>query len=442
VRTTGTCAVSGVFKYTAAHTGTDIPASVVASTSCYPAGAHCTQEAHTAADVRQVGQDERHIGTANSDCSGTSGMCSTVASAAFDPATGRVQAFADCDSDGAATCTRSATHTEAWAQSPDGELAGKGRSDCARTGGLCSSVSIAKYYPATTRTVEGKQVPVPAHVESGAGCEAGGALGACSFSYSATGHAGATGDDGRLESDAKGTCADSGTAGSGYCSVAAQATVTDTDDNHSASAVGWCQSSNAASCSFAAHAKATADSDKNNAASEKSCGQGKAGMCSLSVAAMTAGGDDEHQGAASAAGYCDDGGAGTCKGTFSTHVDSNRDTLSDCSSAGNGFCSGEAAPDHAKSWGESDQALELHSKAPGEEFRKTCAPGGDCGTENIKDADGKGQDYTALNANTHKSVGGFFKNLGRDGGGVLVHAVPGLVGGIGKEFWSWGKELV
>ncbi|MEN3268152.1 MAG: mucin9, partial [Pseudonocardia sp.] len=459
VKTSGSCSVSGVFAYTPAEYQRDkngtivkdedgnplvIPAHVNVQTSCYPTGPHCGMEAHASGDVAQQSKDEKHTGTARADCAGTGGTCSLTASVASNAETGRVEAFTDCAGEGGGTCTRSETHTDAWVQSPDGKLTGHGRSDCVQSGGSCSSVSVAKYhaeftkYPPKCTSPHGCfQAPpttIPEHVVSGAGCDTNGDAAACSYSFSANGHREATGDDGRLTGNARGDCNDSGSTGSGSCTVAA--TVTVDAEKHKVDVVAWCEGSTGVSCSYTGQAAADHESGKNNAASGKSCGKAATGTCSLSVSAFTSGGDDERQGQAVASGFCADSNA-TCSGEFRTHVDSNRDTLSDCRSSGSGLCFGFATAKSAKSGGEVEDGgtLDLHSKAPGREESKECSSASSCGGEQwVEEMGGK---YVVLDLETKKSVGGFFKNLGRDGGSVVVHAVPGLVDAVGTEVGSW-----
>ncbi|GAA1325786.1 hypothetical protein [Pseudonocardia xinjiangensis] len=460
----GVCSVSGVFAYVPAQVRLDdngnvvkdengtpvvVPARVDVQTGCYPAGPQCSQDAHVRADVAQQSKDEKHTGTARADCAGAGGTCALVGSAAYNAETGRVEAFTDCAGLDGGTCTRSETHTEAWAQAPDGKLTGTGRSDCVQPGGsgTCSSVSVAKYqaeytkYPPKCTSPHGCfQAPpttVPEQVAAGAGCEASGADGgaaACSYSFSATGDRQATGDDGRLSGEARGGCSDSGSAGSGACSVAASVKVD--ADKHTVDVVAWCEGSDGVSCSYSGKASADHESGRNTAASDKGCGRAGTGSCSLSVSAFASGGDDERQGQAVASGFCADSNS-TCSGEFRTHVDSNRDTLSDCHSSGNGLCFGFATPKSARSGGEIEDGGELflHSKAPGREESRQCSSGSSCGGEAwVEEMGGK---YVVLDVETKKSVGGFFKNLARDGGSVVVHAVPGLVDAVGTEVGSW-----
>ncbi|MDT7753502.1 MAG: hypothetical protein QOD96_7164, partial [Pseudonocardiales bacterium] len=384
-----------------------VPAYVTGAAGCQPAGPGCSMEAHSSGSVNEQDPDQKHIGSANSDCSGGAGTCSTAAMVAYDKNTGQVQASSDCQADGTGTCTRSEAHSEAWARSPDGTLSGQGKSDCARTSGNCSTVAVAKYYPATTQKQDGKDVPVPPRLEAGSNCQSDSKGQGCSFSFSANGKQTAKSDNGKQEADAAAHCGRSGATGGGGCSIVANATVD--ENNGQANAAAACEGD--ASCSYSAHAKATDSSDKNNADSVKDCGANKAGSCSLGVSAKTGGGDDARQGASGAAGYCTDSN-NSCRGEFRAHADSNRDTLSDCHSGGNGYCNSEAAPDHAKSTGNSDQTLFMHSKAPGEESTKQL-PGDK--TDQV------------LNANTHKSPWGFFKNLARDTGSTIAGAPAGIV---------------
>ncbi|MDN5861041.1 MAG: hypothetical protein L0H84_20745, partial [Pseudonocardia sp.] len=160
------------------------------------------------------------------------------------------------------------------------------------------------------------------------------------------------------------------------------------------------------------------------------------GTCSLAITASTAGGDDARMGFAVALGMCHDTN-GTCEGSFRIHVDSNRDTLGDCHSDGNGFCSGRAAPEGVEVGGDAEDdktVLHLHTKAPGGEDTKDCSNAAPCQYHWSDELDRK---YMGISRDTEKSVGGFFKNLARDGGYVIVHAVPGFVGAVATELWSW-----
>ena len=463
VKTSGTCSVSGQFAYHPAGYEKDkdgnvvkdkdgkpvvLPARVNVQTSCYPKGAGCTQEAHVSGEVSQQGKDAKYTGRAIADCAGAGGTCALTGSVAYNAETGRVEAFTDCAVADGGVCSRSETHTEAWAQSPDGKVTGTGRSDCVQPGGAgsCSSVSVAKYqaeytkYPPKCTSPNGCfQAPpttVPEQVASGAGCEASGADGgvaACSHSFSASGKREATGDDGRLSGAAGANCSDSGSAGSGSCSVAASVKVN--AEQHKVDVVTWCQGSEGVSCSYSGKASADHESGKSNAASDKSCGTTLAGSCSISVSAFAAGGDQERQGQAVASGFCEDSN-NSCSGEFRTHVDSNRDTLADCHSSGSGVCFGFATPKTARSGGEVEDGgtLYLHSKAPGREENTQCSKASPCGEAWVEELGGK---YSVLDVETKKSVPGFFKNLARDGGSVVVHAVPGLVTSVGTELKSW-----
>ncbi|HEX4246889.1 MAG TPA: hypothetical protein VH008_03415, partial [Pseudonocardia sp.] len=460
VRTSGECALTGVYHYEPAswaqdkngnpiyQTGPDgkpakdangnnipvpVPAYTEAAVSCEPAGPGCHVQATSSGQLHQHDDTSTHNGTADSACSGSSGSCDTQAGIGYDPNTGRITATADCEGDQGATdpkCSKSETHTDAWAGHD--VLTGSGKSDCVQTGGTCTSVSLAKWYATTTDPTTGKDMPIP-HVESGAGCETSGPQSGCSYSYSANGKKQATADNGKLNANAKADCGHSGTTGSGFCSVAATATAD--QDKHQAGAQVWCMSDAKTNCSYSAHAEAKSDSGKNNADAPKDCGAHQTGSCDLGVAADSAGSDEERQGQAAAAGFCDDSN-GTCRGEFRTHVDSDWDTLSDCSSAGNGSCFSEAAPDHAKSWGQSDQAIHFHDKVPGEEDNKTCQAHDASCADPAHVFDQNGQHYYQLNADTHKSVGGFFKNLGRDAADDIVHVVPNLAKAVGTELWN------
>jgi hypothetical protein len=210
-----------------------------------------------------------------------------------------------------------------------------------------------------------------------------------------------------------------------------------------AEATVWCQSSNAQACSYSAHVEAFQESGKNNADSEKSCGKAAAGNCALAASAVAAGGDRERQGQALALGFCSDSN-GSCRGEFSTHVDSNRDTLSDCKSSGgaNGMCVGLAVPEHALSAGrfigdpDGDDKLTLNSQAPGrDDAEKICSASSRCDMQKIDDEafkDLEGEFYV-LDLTEDKSVGQWFKNFGRDLGDVVVYAVPGLLESVGTE---------
>jgi hypothetical protein len=126
-------------------------------------------------------------------------------------------------------------------------------------------------------------------------------------------------------------------------------------------------------------------------------------------------------------------------GEFRTHVDSNRDTLSDCHSGGNGLCFGFATAKEARSGGsvEDDKTtLYLSSEAPGGKDTAECSNAKPCGEGWVEELDGK---YMVLDRKTEKSFGGFMKNLVRDGGSVIVHAVPGLLDAVGTELWNIGK---
>ncbi|MHA6628428.1 preprotein translocase subunit SecA [Pseudonocardia sichuanensis] len=459
VRTSGTCAVSGVFDYVPAAMGEDqdgdgqpdaVPAHVIAATSCYPEGDHCTQETSSWATLDRTTEHTVHHGDANADCSGTWGSCSTVASVAYDEEQGEVTAFAQCDDAGGANCTRASTSTYAWAQSPHGEdLRGHGVSECNQTGGYCSSVSFAKYYGDGEVTVpgeNGEDVALPAHVRSGAGCGTDGAEDNCSFNFSARGFEELTEDDGLLAANARSNCSDSGTTGSGWCSVAADATID--LDARTATVDVWCQGSTGVSCSYSGYTEAYHEADKNNAESLKQCGAEVAGNCSLAAAAVAAGGDREKQGQAIASGFCHDSN-GTCSGEFRTHVDSNRDTLSDCESSGaaNGTCFGLAVRDHAMSGGQffgdpdANDEITLGSQAPGRDREtRTCSATSACDTQQV-DEDGFTLDgeYFVLDVEEDKSALQFGKNALRDLGDVVVYAIPGLLESVGTELWSGAK---
>src|SRR5690606_16434781 len=458
VRTSGTCGVAGRFDHVPAATGEDtdgdgepdvVPAHVIAQTSCFPEGPHCTQEAHSWGMLNRETEHTKHEGSAHADCSGSWGSCSTIASVAYDPETGKVDAFARCSTgdSGGTRCTRSSTHTFAWAESVNGEdLEGEGVSDCNQSGGFCASSSLAKYFADGERTVtgeNGEQVRLPAHVQSGAGCGTDGPAENCSYDYSAHGFEQLTEDDGLLAGDARGDCADSGTTGSGWCSVAADVTLE--LDQRTVEAVVWCQSGNARACSYSAPVTAQQDAGKNTADSQKSCGRQVAGSCALAVAAIAAGGDRDKQGQAVAFGFCADSN-GTCTGEFSTHVDSNRDTLSDCRSSGaaNGTCVGLAVPEHALSAGqlidpEGDDRITLNSRAPGRDPEtKVCSAAQRCEAQRIDEEafEGLEGEFFVLDVHEDKSVGQWFKNFGRDLGDVVVYAIPGLLGSLGTELWN------
>ncbi|MDN5861042.1 MAG: hypothetical protein L0H84_20750, partial [Pseudonocardia sp.] len=206
VRTSGPCSVYGTFTHLepeqAYETDEDgeqvlddhgkpipvfVPRRVVVATGCFPAGPHCSQEAHLSGDVRQEGAHEKHTGTAKADCAGTSGGCHLAGAVAYDPASGKVAAFTKCTGEGRAACTKSETHTYALAESPDGKLHGDGRSDCVQTTGYCSSVSIAKYVAAHYPKREPcpdvcfQAVPqeIPEHLTTGASCDTDGPAGNC-----------------------------------------------------------------------------------------------------------------------------------------------------------------------------------------------------------------------------------------------------------------------
>ena len=417
-----------------------VPARVNVQTGCFPAGPHCSQEAHVDGALEEKTDHSTHTGSTVADCKGTSGTCNITGAVAYDPTTGKVQAFSDCSGTGASACTRSETHTYAWAESPDSKIDGDGHSDCKQATGYCSSVSIAKYTaeytekskPCPTTCFQAVPKTIPEHIVTGATCDTDGPAANCSYDFSARGDR--TAEDGDLVAAAKSNCSDSGTVGGGWCSVAATAKVD--AEKHSAQAVAWCEGSDGVACSYSANAGAKHETDKNNAEASKSCGASRTGTCSLAVSAYTAGGDDERQGIAVAAGACSDTN-GTCKGEFRTHVDSNRDTLADCHSDGNGLCYGVATAKSAETGGSVDDdrtVLHLSTKAPGGEDTKDCSEAAPCQDRWVEALDGK---YMGISRETEKSVGGFFKNLARDGGSVILHAVPGFVGAVGKELWSW-----
>ncbi|MHA6618479.1 preprotein translocase subunit SecA [Pseudonocardia sp. DLS-67] len=432
------------------------PAYIEVQTSCYPKGDHCKQDAKFTGTIDQHNEHEKHTGTADTHCSGTWGACSVAGSVAYNPETGKVTAFTDCGTgdEGGTACDKSETHTYAWAESPDGKLHGTGHSDCTEDGGRCSSVSMAKYHAeyirpipdscyeppgCFTATVEDRTTPE--YLTAGAGCDTdGNAEKNCSYDFSADGQREASGDEGRLSAQAQAGCNESHTGnGSGGCSIAATAKVNAKD--HTADVLAMCEGST--SCTYSGSATANYESGKNNADSTKTCGKDTSGTCFIGVSAFAAGGDDEKQGLAVASGFCSDTN-GTCKGEFRTHVDSNRDTLADCHSKGSGICYGIAVPQYAESGGrvfDDHTSLFVDTKAPGGEEHKECSNGknghkNSCGEGWSEALDGKA---FVLHQETEKSVGGFLKNLVRDGDDVLSNAIPGLLTSIGTELFNYGK---
>ena len=162
----GSCGVIGVAKYYEASKdkdGNPIPPTLVIGTGCdTQGGGSCSQWSKAYADISAL--DGKLTADAVSECSGTTGWCSTVVAGGYTEDTtdgvkgGEIVAYADCEGGDGSNCTKSEAHingelVEKGRATPggptEGTIKGEGYTDCEKTSGTCSVGAVFKYHDAT-----------------------------------------------------------------------------------------------------------------------------------------------------------------------------------------------------------------------------------------------------------------------------------------------------
>jgi hypothetical protein len=238
--------------------------------------------------------------------------------------------------------------------------------------------------------------------------------------------------DKKLTAEGNADCTTTNAAGTGGCITAAGLEV----HNNEIVAFASCEGGVGPDCSYFAHTTANDVNGMNTADANHHCGQHAAGYCGVSsfAGALTdvnlQGQPMAHHGEAIAGGTCT-GSTGTeCGGEFHTHVDSDRNTWSNCDGKGPGSCHGVADPWNAHStWTPVLGSISGHieSVSPdehrSEDFNSATTPG-------------------TVGANTHETVGRWFINVGRGGLDAIAGLPEGVVQGVkdvGTHFGNWGR---
>jgi hypothetical protein len=251
---------------------------------------------------------------------------------------------------------------------------------------------------------------------------------ACDWKASTHSDVGLKTEKEKLTAEANADCKTSSAAGTG-CYTAAGLVV----ENNRIQAFASCQGGVGPDCRYHAHTTAHDANGMNIADADHTCGQQTAGSCGVAswAAALTDMGLDgkplDHHGEALAGGTCSGSFGTVCSGNYRTHVDSDRDTWSNCTGTGAGSCHGVADPWNAHSTGTGSGNIE--SKSPDEHKSGSFTTYGPLFTP------------ITIGANTNDTTARGFINVGRDVGDMFVDAGGEIVQGVqdvGTHFSNWG----
>jgi hypothetical protein len=251
---------------------------------------------------------------------------------------------------------------------------------------------------------------------------------ACDWKASTHSDAGLKTDKEKLSAEANADCKTSSASGRA-CMTAAGFAV----ENNRIHAFASCQGGVGEDCRYFAHTTARDANGMNIAEADHHCGQKAAGSCGVSSWALALTGMNlkgesmSLHGEALAGGTCSGSFGTACGGSYRTHVDSDRDTWSNCNGTGAGSCHGVADPWNAHSTGTGTGTIE--SKSPDEHKSGSFTTYGPLFTP------------ITIGANTHDTPGRRVINLGRGIGDVaegIADEAVSIVEDTGTQLANFG----